>query len=215
VPQPARAAEPAPEPAPAAAPAAEPPAVPSVPTGDSEERANMLWEYREEARAVATDPGRCADAEEVARAWAKVRQITRDDEIFTRGYILTKWLERCRSRIERRRNIQLTYDRVLARREFDKTLQKRLRDSGRSPVWVRVTGATDARLWITGGGFDAASENELLDSGLRAELTELGFLRVIFVHGTERNVHHFEPEREADIVRRELERLGLADPLEL
>jgi hypothetical protein len=210
---------PVPMPEPAARPVAEPvpppPSIPPPPTSAFEERAEMLWRYREEARAVATDRERCRDAEEVAAAWIKIRQITKDDEIYRRGYILTKWLERCRSRIERRKIIGLTYDRVLTRRAFDKKLQKRLRDSGRSPVWVRVTGPTDARLWIQGGGFDKASEKEILDSGLRAELTDLGFLRVTFVHGTERNVHHFEPEREADMVRRELERLGIADPLEL
>lgn len=187
-----------------------------VPPPPPLERQQDDWvaRYRREARAVATDPSRCTDAEELARVWAMRQAVERDDPSYMRLHIATKWLERCRGKLRRIRLHRIRVDRMERRRAFVPKLKRRLHDDGQ-PVKIELAGPTDEKLRVVGGTFDAESSRALVEGGLGAELAELGFLRVTFVRYTQRHRYPLEGTRAEQLVHAELEKLGIAEPFEL
>jgi hypothetical protein len=188
------------------------PEVSVEPGAESSRGAVRAW--GREVRAVTTDPKRCKDPKELARMWASRPMVGPDHPEHMRAHIATNWLERCRSGIAEELARRIQNARREARREFAQTVRGRLHEKGEF-VKVGLEGRGEASLRITGGSFDEASAKALLDSGLRDELADLGFVRVTFARYTQRHRFRIDPRPVSEVVAKDLGELGIGATFEL
>jgi hypothetical protein len=92
--------------------------------------------------------------------------------------------------------------------------EKRMDDKGVGG-WASTTGSDHGKFNAGGKSFSPQFVAELLDGGLRDELTEMGFSKAAFMDGTGVTKEDLSPKSVDDRIDDELSSYGLSQPLAL
>ncbi len=187
--------------------------VPALPS-DASARKSAIRKVLRDAKLLYENESECKSAPSLGQVWAAVSALPAEAPR-SRAEVVTRRLEECRRSLRWSTAYVVHRDRVAARDAFESQLSKRLSKVDGLKTFIKLSGKNHEKMRIGSGKLDDELAASVMTEALKAELTELGFERVVLASGNKTWKTALEPRPESEYIVEALRPYGLHLPLKL